>query len=44
MEGFEGNSMAGAGSASVYVGTCQVDAVNVRTGSKSISYFCKGSS
>lgn len=44
MEGFEGSSMAGAGSTSVYVGTCQVDVVNVRTCGKSVSCFCEGSS
>lgn len=44
MEGFEGSSMAGASNAEVCVGISKTDFIVVRTGSKSVSDFFKGSS
>ena len=44
MESFEGSSMAGAGNSEVCVGISKTDFIVVGTGSKSVSYFCKGSS
>ena len=44
MEVFEGSSMANAGNSKVCVGIRKTDFIVVRTGSKSVSYFCKGSS
>ena len=44
MEGFEYSSMANAGNSEVCVGIRKTDFIVVRTGSKSVSYFCKGSS
>ena len=44
MEGFEGSSMAGVGNFKVCVGISKTGFIVVRTGGKSISYFCEGSS
>lgn len=44
MEGFEGSSMVGAGNSKVCAGISKTDFIVVRTGSKSVSDFCKGSS
>ena len=44
VDGVEGGSLAGASNAEVCVGISKTDFIVVRTGSKSVSDFCKGSS
>ena len=44
MECFEDSSMASTGNSEVCAGISKTDVIVVRTGSKSIFYFCKGSS
>lgn len=44
LESFKGSSMASAGNSEVCVGISKTDFIVVRTGSNSVSYFCKGSS
>lgn len=44
MEGFEGGGLADVGNSKVWLGISETGVIGVRTGSKNIPCFCKGSS